>query len=374
MKEAVIRMETTARPTTDRSASPRLLKGLLLAITLVALLATTVILCQQDIENPSYVYMILDETGMQIIDGRPDGDRTTGLLDIRADNSSRDAQLLLVKGQQVQVADAQGATYLVTTRRETVDNLLRRSDVTVGDGEMVVVDTTGETPTVSVMAEYSQTRDVTVTTPYKTERVVNHMLAKGTEQVVQEGVPGTVVETYKDTYRDGKLVSTELVSTTEDNAVTEIVEYGTMVSSVERSDYMVDVTTFDDGTGYLLFASGDTMAFSSVYGSCESTAYSIHGWTASGRPTAYGNIAVDTSVFPFGTRFYILTNDGYLEYGMAVASDTGSAIKGTKLDLWFDSYDDACSFGRRYCTVYVLTEALQKKNPRFLYGKRGFFV
>lgn len=354
MKEAVIRMETTARPTTDRSASPRLLKGLLLAITLVALLATTVILCQQDIENPSYVYMILDETGMQIIDGRPDVDRTTGLLDIRADNSSRDAQLLLVKGQQVQVADAQGATYLVTTRRETVDNLLRRSDVTVGDGEMVVVDTTGETPTVSVMAEYSQTRDVTVTTPYKTERVVNHMLAKGTEEVVQEGVPGTVIETYKDTYRDGKLVSTELVSTTEDNAVTEIVEYGTMVSSVERSDYMVDVTTFDDGTGYLLFASGDTMAFSSVYGSCESTAYSIHGWTASGRPTAYGNIAVDTSVFPFGTRFYILTNDGYLEYGMAVASDTGSAIKGTKLDLWFDSYDDACSFGRRYCTVYVL--------------------
>ena len=74
MKEAVIRMETAARPTTDRSASPRLLKGLLLAITLVALLATTVILCQQDIENPSYVYMILDETGMQIIDGRPDGD------------------------------------------------------------------------------------------------------------------------------------------------------------------------------------------------------------------------------------------------------------------------------------------------------------
>ena len=170
MKEAVIRMETTARPTTDRSASPRLLKGLLLAITLVALLATTVILCQQDIENPSYVYMILDETGMQIIDGRPDGDRTTGLLDIRADNSSRDAQLLLVKGQQVQVADAQGATYLVTTRRETVDNLLRRSDVTVGDGEMVVVDTTGETPTVSVMQ--SIPRPVTSPSPPLTKQSV----------------------------------------------------------------------------------------------------------------------------------------------------------------------------------------------------------
>ena len=353
MKEAVIRMETTARPTTDRSASPRLLKGLLLAITLVALLATTVILCQQDIENPSYVYMILDETGMQIIDGRPDGDRTTGLLDIRADNSSRDAQLLLVKGQQVQVADAQGATYLVTTRRETVDNLLRRSDVTVGDGEMVVVDTTGETPTVSVMAEYSQTRDVTVTTPYKTERVVNHMLAKGTEEVVQEGVPGTVVETYKDTYRDGKLVSTELVSTTEDNAVTEIVEYGTMVSSVERSDYMVDVTTFDDGTGYLLFASGDTMTFSRTLGG-SATAYSIGTRTAAGRPTAVGNIAVDTSVFPYGTRMYGQTVKGSWHYGMATAADCGTAIKGNKIDLWFRTYSEACDWGRRDCTVYVL--------------------
>ncbi len=148
-----------------------------------------------------------------------------------------------------------------------MDNLLRRSDVTVGDGGW-----SWWTPPARRLPSplwQSIPRPVTSPSPppYKTERVVNHMLAKGTEEVVQEGVPGTVVETCKDTYRDGKLVSTELVSTTEDNAVTEIVEYGTMVSSVERSDYMVDVTTFDDGTGYLLFASGDTMAFSSVYGS-----------------------------------------------------------------------------------------------------------
>ena len=37
---------------------------------------------------------------------------------------------------------------------------------------------------------------------------------------------------------------------------------------------------------------------------CSATAYSIGTRTASGRPTAVGNIAVDTSVFPYGTRMY----------------------------------------------------------------------
>ena len=76
---------------------------------------------------------------------------------------------------------------------------------------------------------------------------------------------------------------------------------------------------------------------------------------ASGRPTAYGNIAVDPSVFPYGTQFYIYTDDGYMTYGMATASDCGTSIKGYKLDLWFDEYSQACAFGRRNCTVFVLS-------------------
>ena len=63
---------------------------------------------------------------------------------------------------------------------------------------------------------------------------------------------------------------------------------------------------------------------------------------------------MDPSVFPYGTRFYIYTDDGYMTYGMATASDCGTSIKGYKLDLWFDEYSQACAFGRRNCTVFVL--------------------
>ena len=86
----------------------------------------------------------------------------------------------------------------------------------------------------------------------------------------------------------------------------------------------------------------------------SSTAYSIGTRTASGRPTAVGNIAVDTSVFPYGTRMYVQTVKGSWHYGMATAADCGTAIKGNKIDLWFRTYSEACDWGRRDCTVYVL--------------------
>ena len=44
-----------------------------------------------------------------------------------------------------------------------------------------------------------------------------------------------------------------------------------------------------------------------------------------------------------------------MTYGMATASDCGTSIKGYKLDLWFDEYSQACAFGRRNCTVFVLS-------------------
>ena len=228
-------------------------------------------------------------------------------------------------------------------------NLLRRSHVNVADDEMVVVDLTADTPSITVCRQYTRLRNVQVQTDFAEERIADPLMAKGTEEIITPGVPGTVTQTYMDVFVKGKLERTEFISTTEDNSVTQVVEYGTLVDSVADGDELVSVYRNDDGSGYLLFASGDTMTFSSQV-TCNASAYAIHGRTASGRPTQYGNIAVDPSVFPYGTRFYIYTDDGYLTYGMATAADCGTSIKGYKLDLWFDEYDQAC----RNCTVFVL--------------------
>jgi 3D (Asp-Asp-Asp) domain-containing protein/peptidoglycan hydrolase CwlO-like protein len=75
------------------------------------------------------------------------------------------------------------------------------------------------------------------------------------------------------------------------------------------------------------------------------TGYSIHGHTATGAPTGWGVVAVDPSMIPLGTR---LTIPGY---GSGVAADTGSAIQGATIDLWFPTVAQARAWGRRTVTI-----------------------
>jgi 3D (Asp-Asp-Asp) domain-containing protein len=75
------------------------------------------------------------------------------------------------------------------------------------------------------------------------------------------------------------------------------------------------------------------------------TGYSLQGHTATGLPVGPGVIAVDPSVIPLGTR---MTIPGY---GEGVAADTGSAVQGYTIDLWFPTVADALAWGRRTVTI-----------------------
>ena len=76
-----------------------------------------------------------------------------------------------------------------------------------------------------------------------------------------------------------------------------------------------------------------------------STGYAIRGRTASGLPTGWGIVAVDPSVIPLGTR---MTIPGY---GEGVAADTGGAVRGATIDLWFPTVAQALVWGRRTVTI-----------------------
>jgi 3D (Asp-Asp-Asp) domain-containing protein len=77
----------------------------------------------------------------------------------------------------------------------------------------------------------------------------------------------------------------------------------------------------------------------------SATGYALRGHTATGIPTAPGVVAVDPSVIPLGTR---MTIPGY---GEGVAADTGGAVHGNVIDLWFPSIAAARQWGRRTVTV-----------------------
>jgi 3D (Asp-Asp-Asp) domain-containing protein len=75
------------------------------------------------------------------------------------------------------------------------------------------------------------------------------------------------------------------------------------------------------------------------------TGYSMSGATATGVPVAWGTVAVDPSVIPLGSR---MTIPGY---GDGVAADTGPAVQGATVDLWFPTVEQALAWGRRVVTV-----------------------
>jgi 3D (Asp-Asp-Asp) domain-containing protein len=88
------------------------------------------------------------------------------------------------------------------------------------------------------------------------------------------------------------------------------------------------------------------------------TAYSLGGRTATGRPVAKGIIAADPRVLPFGTRVRLDAGPYSGEY---VVADSGSGVRGRKIDVWVPSNREACRFGRRNIKLTILSYGAKKK-------------
>ena len=83
-----------------------------------------------------------------------------------------------------------------------------------------------------------------------------------------------------------------------------------------------------------------------AYCACEKCCGKSDGITATGtKATANRTIAVDKTIIPYGTIVIINGN----EY---VAEDTGGAVKGNIIDIFFDDHEEALNFGVQYADVY----------------------
>lgn len=74
------------------------------------------------------------------------------------------------------------------------------------------------------------------------------------------------------------------------------------------------------------------------------------GRTASGVWVGPGQVAADWRVLPAFSRIWV---EGY---GEAVVTDTGGAIKGNRIDVFFHYCADAIVFGRRTVGVWTAEE------------------
>ena len=75
--------------------------------------------------------------------------------------------------------------------------------------------------------------------------------------------------------------------------------------------------------------------------------------TATGKEIKKGMIAVDSKIIPLGTRIEIK------DMGVFVAEDTGGKIKGNRIDIYFETKEEAKEFGRQVIWVRVLGNSIE---------------
>jgi 3D (Asp-Asp-Asp) domain-containing protein len=108
---------------------------------------------------------------------------------------------------------------------------------------------------------------------------------------------------------------------------------------------------------------GDRMATEEAYVVAPSkyvaTAYSLRGRTASGRMVSKGLIAADPRHLPLGSRVRLEAGAYSGEY---LVADTGSMVRGKRIDIWTPTSREAMHFGRRVVKLTVLSLGGRKKS------------
>lgn len=251
--------------------------------------------------------------------------------------------------------------YAVEGYSADISEAFVRAGISLNEDDSYQVSTLNDLTRIQVIRTSVSSIPTFETIPYSTTRRANADLPIGSEQVRQEGKNGIRSRLTQVTAVTGQAPVTNFVGvSTLVQPTDQIIEYGTKVSRVAQSKLSITddvLVAVDRETGILTTASGKTLPYAKVL-TCTATAYTTErqAWkiTATGTTARQGAIAVDPSVIPYGTKMYIVSADGSITYGVATAEDCGGAIKGNKIDLFFDSYDECIRFGRRPCTVYIL--------------------
>ena len=287
----------------------------------------------------------MDQAGFQLDE---DDTYTTQPGDGVSEITVQRSQLITVNncGEQIQVS----------SYGETLEMLLNRLGIP-SYGEYSVslpLDTEtydGMEVTISCTVEMEQT--YTVDIPYESIECYDPSLPEGQRQVLVEGVIGQVRKTADVVYVDSQETSHTVISETViQQPVNEIIMVGTGTEETANSKAPAI------GDGVIVTAEGEVLTYSRKE-QYTATAYThtdagCNMTTATGTTVRTGTVAVDPTMIPYGTRMFIVTNDGSYVYGIGTAEDCGGAIKGNRLDLYFSSEDECWQFGVKGCTVYFL--------------------
>lgn len=322
-----------------------------------------VIVCMSSSNDPQ---VVIEQAGLEL--GEEDTyttHRTDGVSQIHI---NRVQMIYVQQGGEMTVVGSYGGA---------VSDVLASLGITLEEDDRLSCSPSAQTyDGMSIEIVRREVETLTYEEPMPRETIVyeDSALEPGTEQILVEGEDGLCRFTAEVVYEDGEEISrTVLTQEIVRQSTAQVVLRGVdrSLKEQELEGYHQPAPTPDWAApaleedtmldASLQYIPGTAQPYSYAI-QCSATAYTCQspsgittpGITYSGTPARMGAIAVDPNVIPLGSKLYIVSNDGNYVYGYCVAEDTGSAIKGNTVDLYYDSYDECILFGRRDVTVYVI--------------------
>ena len=258
-------------------------------------------------------------------------------------------------------ADGKSNTYYTTEK--TVKDAMAAAGIPVREQDRVhpaLSSPIDSDVTVSVVRVETEVETTQHKLPFKVVKQEDPELAEGKQKVIQTGADGLLVKQFKKVYEDGQLISEEMVlKSMETSAVEQIVAVGTkkpepkvsvLSSPTPQAEPTISKQDYSFQAKKTLKNVTLTAYTAHVASTGKSEGHPAYGITASGSKVQEGRtIAVDPKVIPIGWWVYI---EGI---GLRRAEDTGGAIKGNKIDVYYESESYAKKFGRKKgYTVHVI--------------------
>jgi uncharacterized protein YabE (DUF348 family) len=246
----------------------------------------------------------------------------------------------------------------IKTTENTVEEMLADEGIEIGEQDKISTSLFAPiSDGLKVGITRVETKTVEVAQPidFATEVRNDRSSKKGNVKVIQEGQQGEKIITTKIVFEDGQEVSREVASeVVSKEPVKKIVAVGTLTAmNLSRGESIGKITALGNTEYTAAFKVKSTAYTADFQSTGKNPGDPGYGRTATGTKArrdadGFSSIAVDPRVIPYGTKLYI---EGY---GYAIAEDTGGAIKGNKVDVFFNTNAECMNWGVRYVNVYIL--------------------
>lgn len=270
-------------------------------------------------------------------------DKTSIGVDSEVKNQDK---IYIKKSMDVQV-EVDGKILTMNSAENDVEDMLKAEGIKINEDDQVVPSkdqALEKDLKVTIIRVETKTIKETKALAYSTVSKNDSNLDKGKQKLVQDGKAGEKVVTTKVTYENGKEVSRKIISeAVTKKPVQKVVAMGTKIKT-NASWYSASRGTSSFGANRVISVRSTAYSPRKDYG----RALTASGMVAARNTNGISTVAVDPRVIPLGTKLYI---EGY---GYAVAADTGLAIKGNKVDLFFNTLTEARSWGARHVNVHII--------------------